>query len=239
MLGHSFPTRRSSDLPLNDDEIADRIVLRDNASPLRIAFIGAATKNKGFDNFLDLARDADPAAVDFRFIGSLHEAFPGASLAGIDMPSHPLTREDFIRRLREVDYVFMPFTEKTYEFTASGSLLDCVAQMKPVISLNFAGVRELAAKWGDIGFIRQSMAEIRELLSRPAKLSDPELYGGFQDNLTTIGASRTPAGIASAIRRDLMHPATGRSVLCDGSPVFRGPTATGTGDSPPVRRNNE
>ena len=75
-------------------------------------------------------------AYDFRFIGARNEDFPEAIAAGIAMPAHPLERKEFIRRLCDIDYVVMPFSTDSYELTASASLLDCVSQAKPVISLN-------------------------------------------------------------------------------------------------------
>lgn len=193
----------------NECELADPVGLRTDGSPIRIAFLGSATKNKGFDKFLDLARVFDASDYEFRFIGSALEEFPEAALAKIEMPPGHLTREDFIRRLRDVDYVFTPYSEKIYEFSASGSLLDCISQTKPVISLDFAGVRELAERWGDIGFICKSMEQVKALLSRKADLSNPALYSKYQANLAAIRESRTPAGIAPLIRRALMNRGTG------------------------------
>jgi hypothetical protein len=199
-------------LPLNEEEINQGAALRAGSAPVRIAFIGAATRNKGFDKFLALVRSlrdhapATPRAYDFRFIGARIEDFPEAVSAGIEMPAHPLQREEFIRRLSDIDYVVMPFSTDSYELTASASLLDCVSQAKPVISLNLAGVSALAAQYGDIGFVCESMAEMQDLLSSSPAVSDPIAYDEFRARLKTIGASRTPAGIAGLIRRDVGDP---------------------------------
>jgi hypothetical protein len=196
-------------LPLNEEEINHGGALRAGGAPVRIAFIGAATRNKGFDKFLALVRSlrdrapASPGAYDFRFIGARNEDFPEAISAGIAMPAHPLERKEFIRRLCDIDYVVMPFSTDSYELTASASLLDCVSQAKPVISLNLPGVGAMAAQYGDIGFVCGSMAEMQDLLSSNPAVSDPTVYNQFHSRLKTISASRTPAGIAGQIRRDL------------------------------------
>ncbi len=199
-------------LPLNEEEINDGTALRARGAPVRIAFIGAATRNKGFDKFLALVRSlgdrarsspAAAAAYDFRFIGARVEDFPEAVAAGIAMPAHPLERKEFIRRLRDIDYVILPFAADTYELTASGSLLDCISQAKPVISLNVPGVRAMAAQYGDIGFVCRSMAEMQDLLASSPTVSDAAVYNEFHARLKTICSSRTPAGIAGSIRRDL------------------------------------
>ena len=122
------------------------------------------------------------------------------------MPAHPLQRTEFVRRLSDIDYVVMPFSTNSYELTASASLLDCVSQAKPVISLNVAGVSALTAQYGDIGFVCKSMAAMRDLLSSNPAVSDPISYDRFRTRLKTISASRTPAGIAGLIRRDVGNP---------------------------------
>jgi hypothetical protein len=195
-------------LPLNEEEINHGATLRAGGAPIRIAFIGTATRNKGFDKFLALVRSLGnraPAsrAYDFRFIGAAIEDFPEAVAAGIAMPAHPLGREEFIRGLRDIDYVVLPFATGSYELTASGSLLDCASQAKPVISLNLPGVSAMAAQYGDIGFVCGSMAEMQDLLLSNPAVSDPIVYNRFRTSLRTICASRTPAGIAGPIRRDL------------------------------------
>lgn len=192
--------------PLNAGEIVENDMPLGHDRPIRIAFVGAATRRKGFDRFLALVHAlADQVAqgrYQFSFIGAPIEAFPEA--AGlVDMPTEPLSRDAFIRRLRDIDYVVMPYATDSYELTASGSLLDCVAQAKPVISLDMAAMHMLAEQYGDIGFTCSSLAEIEALLRSANGLADPQLYRTFQQRLRVIGVSRTPAGIAPLIRRDL------------------------------------
>jgi hypothetical protein len=192
--------------PLNSSEIDERDRPLAVGRPIRIAFVGAASRSKGFDKFVALIRviAGHPAAAryEFRFIGAPIEPFPEA--AGIiTLPAEPLPRDRFIAELRDIDYVMLPFATDSYELTASGSLLDCVSQAKPVISLDIAAVRTMADQFGDIGYVRSSMTEIETLLKSEHGIADPGLYRAFQTSLRAICASRTPAGIAPLVRRDL------------------------------------
>jgi glycosyltransferase involved in cell wall biosynthesis len=188
---------------VNEGELATDAPAWAGRQRIRIAFAGTASRNKGFHRFLELAQAADPRAYQFELVGSPNEPFPDAACQIIEIPSQPLSRNAYIRRLRAVDYVLLPYTETTYEFTASGSLLDCIAQMRPVIALDIAGVRDLSAKGGEIGFVCSSMTAVEALLARKDCLADPARYTAFQRNLAAIAVSRTPAGIAPLIRRDL------------------------------------
>lgn len=192
--------------PLNSSEIDESDRPLAAGRPVRIAFVGAATHSKGFDKFVALIRaiaDCPSASrYEFRFIGAPIEAFPEAS-GVIALPAEPLPRDRFIAELRDVDYVMLPFATDSYELTASGSLLDCVSQAKPVISLDIAAVRAMTGQFGDIGYVRSSMADIETLLTSEQGVSDPKCYRTFQANLRAICASRTPAGIAPLLRQDL------------------------------------
>lgn len=187
----------------SERELAEPVGLPADGSPLRIAFLGSASRNKGFHRFIELAREAPAGDFDFRCIGTALEPFPDAAAAGITMPLTHLNRDEYVRRLRGVDYVVTPYDEAIYRFTASGSLLDCIAQAKPVISLDFPGARALAEKHGEIGFIGGSMAELKALFARKTILGDPAAHARFQRNLLAIREQRTPAGIAALVRRDL------------------------------------
>lgn len=188
---------------LNETELATETPRWSGCQPLRIAFAGTASRNKGFHHFLELVQATDRREYRFELVGSLSESFPHDASQALEMPAQPLSRSAYIQRLRAIDYVLLPYTEALYELTASGSLLDCLAQMKPVIALDIAGVRELSEEGGEIGFICPSMTAISELLKHKRPLSDPGRYVGFQRNLAAIAASRTPARIAPLIRRDL------------------------------------
>jgi glycosyltransferase involved in cell wall biosynthesis len=187
---------------INEGEFATDPPAWSGRERIRIAFAGTATRNKGFHRFLDLARAADPDAYEFELVGSLIEPFPEADRM-IDIPAQPLARDAFIQRLRAADYVVLPYNETTYEFTSSGSLVDCIAQMKPVIALGVPGVLDVSKRFGEIGFVCSSMQEMQALLVRKDQLSDAASYTMFQRNLAAAAASRTAAGIARLIRREL------------------------------------
>ncbi len=194
-------------LPLNEDEIEKSALRRAAGSPIRIAFIGAATHNKGFDKFLTLARALSNCSAkrryEFRLIGAMIEEFPEAVHSNIPLSAQPLARDAFIRNLREIDYVILPFMVDTYALTASGSLLDCVSQQKPIISLDFPAVRNLTERFGRIGFVCDSMEEMQNLLLSCQDVSDAVVYANFCDRLATISASRTTVATAGVIRRDI------------------------------------
>ncbi|MBN8928174.1 MAG: hypothetical protein BGO51_07880 [Rhodospirillales bacterium 69-11] len=194
--------------PLNGSEISNEA--GDLRSPLRIAFLGAATRAKGFDTFLAIVaavRDGTPRVpVAFTCIGPQLESFPEAARLGLSGSAAPLDRAEFLSRLDAVDYVLLPYGMQAYELTASGSLLDCIARAKPVIALDLAGIRDLVRRHGEIGFVRSSPDALATFIASDPALGDATRYRAFQERLRTIARLRTPAALAARLRDDIGPP---------------------------------
>lgn len=194
--------------PVNEDEISNDF--GDLRAPIRIAFVGAATRAKGFDTFLKVAaavRDGNPRLpVTFTCIGPHLEPFPDAARLGLSGSATPLCRAEFLSRLRAVDYVLLPYGTQAYELTASGSLLDCIAQAKPVIALDLQGLRDLVRRHGEIGFVRSSPEALATLIASDPALGDATRYRVFQDRLRSIAGLRTPKALAARLREDIGPP---------------------------------
>lgn len=168
---------------------------------LRIAFIGTANRHKGFDDFLAVRRTA-LAGFDWAVVGRVADEYDAAALDGIARPAGRLSRADFLHEVRRADYAFLAF-RGAYELTASGSLLDCIAQRRPVIGVVNPMLAALVRRHGPIGHLCDDLAGVRALLAEPARLGDPAAYAGFQRVLDAIAAERRPAALAGRIGGDL------------------------------------
>ncbi len=189
-------------LPLNEAENVVRAPWVPTG-PLRLAFVGAATRAKGFGEFLTIARDAQGGAYHFDLAGYRCDKFTPEELGGVTCPDARLPRDSFITQLRRADYAFMAFSDDVYSLTASGSLLDCIAQLKPIVAVESEILRMLAAKYGPIGHLCPTLEHMRRLLADPEKLLDRRSYEGFQDALECIRHDRSPAALANILRDHL------------------------------------
>jgi hypothetical protein len=172
-----------------------------HTSPLTIGYIGHAKRAKGFAEFLSLAHAAKLHAWPYRFVlaGYLAEAFPPADLAVVECPGAALSRATFLQAVAALDYACLPFNPALYEFTASGSLLDAVCGLKPVIAIAFPALLDLVAEFGPLGFVCADLQAMRALLAEPARLMDAATYAGFQANLRRLRESRLPATLAQPL----------------------------------------
>ncbi len=168
---------------------------------LRLAFVGTANRIKGFADVLALARAAGPA-YRWALAGKLGPEFRPEEIEGFELPSGPLDRPGFLREVRRADYAIMSFGPD-YRLTASGSLMDCVAQRKPIIAVGNPALDALQRRFGPIGHVCPDLDAAARLLAEPARLRDPDAYAAFQRALDRVQADRLPQSLACIVRRDL------------------------------------
>ena len=165
--------------------------------PLRIGFVGQATLAKGIDTFLEIAREMTerhPGRLEFFVIG---RAYPGAKMPDFSVLAHPistdyLTRDEFMRMISELHFVFLPFQGAYYRLAASGALIDAVTWLKPII----AGELPIVANWfntfGDIGYLCADPVAMRDQIDSVVRTLDSEHYRRQVDALRHARGSRTP-----------------------------------------------
>lgn len=191
-------------LPINDSEVSPP-AKRPSSGRIGIAFIGAAKRSKGFGQFLELmqrVRQHRPDDYNFSLIGVLYDRFTATELAGLIVADGMLERNDYIERLRNVDYACLPLQRDTYALTASGSLIDCIATATPLIATRTPAIEHLS-RGGPIGFLADTPEALADIVLDHGRLADREQHALFQRNLVALRQERLPAGIAAAVRASL------------------------------------
>lgn len=210
LLARTFPRRPRCLVwphPVPPNEVEDEAALLAAPrpeGPLRIGFVGAASRAKGFGHFLAAAQACGGPGLDFRLAGYLTADFRAEDVPFGNVSTQPLRRANFLEAIRALDFAFLPFNPDVYEFTASGSLLDCIANLVPVIATRSTLVQRLTQDYGPIGHVCATPEEAMELFRNPARLADPPAIGRFRATLARIRADRLPAALAGLLRRDLV-----------------------------------
>ena len=168
---------------------------------LTLTFVGTANRRKGFGDILALRRETGDLH-DWTVAGRVSDEFTPDETRGFTWRAQRLPRAEYLSEVRRADYAIMPFGQE-YALTASGSLLDCVTQRKPVIALRTSMLSGLQAEYGPFGYLCDDLAAMRDLLSNPGRLRDEAMYAGFQRTLDLIHAARLPQALAAVVRRDL------------------------------------
>lgn len=188
-----------------DPAEADRAGETRPPPPVRIGFLGLATRQKGIDLFLQLARtckDRLDGGVAFHIVGRLADKVGEADLSGLASPpsSDRLDREDYLRGLTALHYICLPYQGRQYRFSASGVLLDAVAWRKPVIALRVPIVEDLFRHYGDIGYLCDDVDEMFDAVTSIERSFDPDRYDRQVTALTAIRDARLPRSLAARYR---------------------------------------
>jgi glycosyltransferase involved in cell wall biosynthesis len=191
-------------LPINLAEAPSQNTARMEA-PIRIGFVGQATRAKGFDVFLALARDLKARhgeRVAFHLIG---RPVPGADLGPLAVLADPpttehLSRAEFVARLAKMHYVLLPFRGGYYDLSASGALIDAITWLKPLIATNVPLVRHLFDRFGGIGFACDDESQLRRAVETVLADMDQQRYDAQVAALRDVRDSRRPEILAEAYR---------------------------------------
>ncbi|EWY41274.1 glycosyl transferase [Skermanella stibiiresistens SB22] len=161
--------------------------------PIRIGFMGAASREKGFLSFLEIARRAARPGVEFHAIGKLAPDLAGADLeAGMAaLTTRPATgkldRAKYVQRLSRMHYVCMPYSGGHYRYSPSGVLADALALARPILAFDLPIFRDLFDRFGEAGHLcrdeEEMIAVIRDGLNDPAR---------HNAQATAMAAARAP-----------------------------------------------
>ncbi len=172
------------------------------APPWRFGLVGQATKDKGIDVFLDMARRMKARfgeRVEFYVVGMIRndqDQAPFATLA--HPPDHGgLSREDFTARLASLHYVLMPIKPDYYALSASGAVIDAITWRKPMIGFRLPILADLFERFGDLGELCDSADEMAALLEERIARPDPVRYAREEAALEAARASRRPETLAA------------------------------------------
>ncbi len=177
---------------------------------IRFGFLGLASKAKGFDKFVDVARRIKSIyrdKVEFHAIGSMgRDHFSTAELDQVldTVPSEQkLERTEYDRLVRMLNFVVMPYRPMDYNLCASGALLDAIAFNKPIVAWRQPLFADLFDRYGDFGVLYEGddglFRAIVSILSGERSLD----FDGFSRVLSSIRDDRQPERLALVMRKIL------------------------------------
>lgn len=151
-----------------------------NLPPL-FGYLGLGTEAKGFDLFLECAKQSKKNGVSakFRMIGPVHASMKALNLAVLEQANlgERLTREAYLSALGEIDYALLPYRPIYYRLSASGVIVDAMTALKPIVALPVPFIVDLFKQFGDIGYLCRDEVHFTETVAALAQRPDLERYG--------------------------------------------------------------
>ncbi len=170
---------------------------------LKIGFLGNARRSKGFEVFAGLARSAERPDLAFEAIGVAAPDTETVDMTGLARkPSPtPLSRTDYLAATRNIDLVCLPLHSRAYDFTASGTVADAVAALKPLVAFRNHTLDAIVARYGPIGWLVESEAELFYLIQTLDRTAFADARRVWVRNLRSMREARRPEALASRYRQ--------------------------------------
>ncbi len=177
--------------------------------PLRIGFVGHASASKGFDRFVGWANRLAGPMLEFHAIGI-------ASPEALQMDQSALTRKatagsvprpEYVAALARCHLVCLPLSP-SYNMVASGSVIDAIASLKPILGVRNNSFATMEAKYGAFGAMAADNAGLDRIMSDLSRAWVMQHQPHWDTVLRRIRTARLPENLAVDYRELVNTAAT-------------------------------
>jgi hypothetical protein len=140
-------------------------------------FTGGIYAGRGFGLYEKLAKKMEGLAgkAVFETVGfAAAPAYSGSYFT--DLPRQPLSPDVYKKKISEITYSVLLGEYSLYRLAASGSFLDALSFVKPVIALKNPYVEYYFKKLGDIGYLCDSYEDLERVVAGIINNFSPERY---------------------------------------------------------------
>lgn len=182
-------------------------------TPLRIALPGQATAPKGIHSFVRIANALAPRfgkRVEFHLVGRLAADAADTDLGAVIAHTQgaqvhrqkalQLPRADYLRLLRAMHYVCLPYQGSYYHTGASGVFYDAINLSRPMLVMPAPHVAESFAQFGDIGHLCADEAALGRVIEDLLEQHDEARYRAQQRRLDAMRDVFMPAAVGARFR---------------------------------------
>lgn len=183
-----------------------------NDGQLKIGFLGNARRSKGFEVFANLARNSPRNDIEFEAIGIAAPDTDHLDVSALSRkPSRTaLSRDEYLAATRDIDLVCLPLHGRAYDFTASGTVADAVAALKPLLALRNRTLDAMVTRYGPIGWLVDNEAELFYLVQTLDQAAFKALLPTWVENLRKMREARRPEAIALSYAQLVRDTPNGR-----------------------------
>lgn len=163
---------------------------KETAGELIFATIGSLSPFKGLNLYLDLLDLIKEREQKFMIIGQVTERKEEFIKRGVyikQKDSKKIDRDIFELSISKVDSILFFYSKEKYKLTASGAIFDAINNRKPIVALKNDYFNYLFEKFGPIGFLCDTIYEMKETierLSREKRIENIFDYNHYIENLS-------------------------------------------------------
>ena len=136
---------------------------------VKIGTVGLFYKKKGADEFCYLVSLINNNKIKFSITGKIFYDLDKLKKLNIDLPNNlgkGLVPIDVLEaRVKKLDFILYLYPTDSYQLMASGAILDALSLQKPIIALKNDYFDYIFKKFGEFGFLFESVEKIAEFLN--------------------------------------------------------------------------
>ena len=157
-------------------------------------------KAKGINKYVDLYRLLPESAKNrfaFSIVGNIQTE--SSILEDTDICYEtgdvPLSRDEYDRRIQELDYILYFYSSDAYKITASGAIFDAINMRKPIIAIRNDYFQYLFDTYGEFGYLVDDIYQMREMI---LKIDSKEMSRKW--DFDSIQHKLLPESVATQLR---------------------------------------
>ncbi len=167
--------------------------------PFKFGLIGQATADKGLKDFLFIAGEINkkfPGLAEFYLCGrvnpgELNKIKSENFLVLAHKPDkESISPENYAKRIMGLHFAILQLSPKYYSLSASGGMIDAISSGKPIIGGGAKIVLDLFEKYGDIGYVCETLDDTKKAIETIITENDVEKFLRQKDNLEIIKKDR-------------------------------------------------
>ena len=163
---------------------------------IKIGLPGAVSPSRGIASLKKLVPMVSNPSIRFYGISTLSEPITFDNFIELNKSGERLPFDLYNSYVKQMDAYLMMYNLGSYSMTASGALLEAIWNEKPFFALRNVYFEYMFNKFGDLGYLADSIEELAEKLNH---LSSSDI-SGFVQSIKKAKTSLLPANVKKQLK---------------------------------------
>ena len=155
---------------------------------IKIGTVGVFSKQKGGDDFYNICKSINNPNIEFSITGRIFYDVKKLTALQIDLPPNKgksmLSKKELEDRASMLDFILFLYPKDSYRLIASGAILEAISLKKPILALRNDYFNYLFKKFGDFGYLTDSIEELISLINTIQIKNKQFNFDTIQNNLS-------------------------------------------------------
>ena len=158
------------------------------SNSIKIGTVGVFSKQKGGDDFYNICKSINNPNIEFSITGRIFYDVKKLTALQIDLPPNKgksmLSKKELEDRASMLDFILFLYPKDSYRLIASGAILEAISLKKPILALRNDYFNYLFKKFGDFGYLTDSIEELISLINTIQIKNKQFNFDTIQNNLS-------------------------------------------------------